>query len=532
MNLFEINDVKLIKINSDYRLGDVVFMRGYRWQDSRKKIIEEKVYRDTIGRDYLLKKRSTYDFGMLKSVIGSHIKKRNYDAPSSDELVIHIRAGDVVEHEWFLEKNYIKLIDGIREQHPIKAISIVTCFVYCFFPERDWWKYSEKKQAENIERMSDLFEKLNSRYSELRLKVVSNENIDRDLSYLYKAKHVILDKGGFSDLIINLRRHGPRATLRFNAILFKNKLSLKLIPVARLLVSKLSKNTEMVRLQEIFYPKRNKRVKLIYCSNIGIGGNFGDLLAPIILKQMIKQTLGKNQSFEVHDLSLESDKFYFNQLSYRYLHALGSSGRRLPSNCCLWGTGIIPHRITPEVLNKMKNNKWDIRAVRGPLTRDWLKKELQLDCPEVYGDPGQLIGLIPEFQYKKATVREVGIIPHFRDNVYAKEKWSVWESICVQADPYDVIDFIKSSNIICSSSLHAIIIAEQFGKETYWIGRDAPSFKAERSFKYNDYYGATGRGTDYTPFVRVEDAVKSQSFIAPQPSLDRFLEAFPVDLFE
>ncbi len=526
------HNIKLIKVNSDYRLGDVIFKRGYRWRDSRKKIIEETIYCDTIGREYLLKKRAEYDFGILKSVINSHIKERNYDIPSSSELVIHIRAGDVVEHSWFLKKNYIKLIDDILEQHPVKTISIVTCFVYCFFPERGLWQYSEEKHAENMEKMSALFDKLNQRYTELRLKVISNENIDKDLSYLYKAKHVILDEGGFSKLIIDLRRHGLRETLAFNAAIFKTKIPFKPKSVALSMIKKLSKNTVITKEEETFYPKHKKRIKLIYCSNINIGGNFGDHLAPIILKQMTKQTLGKNDLFELHDLSLKADKFHFNHSSYRYLHVLGSSGLRLPSNCCLWGTGIMPHRITNKALNKLRNNKWDIRALRGPLTRDWLKKELQLDCPEVYGDPGQLIRLIPEFQYKKVIAREVGVIPHFRDNVYAKDKWSTCESICVQADPCDVIDFIKSSNIICSSSLHAIIIAEQFGKETYWIGRDAPSFKAEKSFKYNDYYGATGRGTDHTPFLGAEDAVKSQSFIAPQSSLDRFIEAFPVDLFE
>lgn len=57
----------------------------------------------------------------------------------------------------------------------------------------------------------------------------------------------------------------------------------------------------------------------------------------------------------------------------------------------------------------------DVRAVRGPLTREFLLKK-GIACPEIYGDPTLLFPLyFPEFKKAAKSSRDYSIVPHFSD---------------------------------------------------------------------------------------------------------------------
>ena len=116
------------------------------------------------------------------------------------------------------------------------------------------------------------------------------------------------------------------------------------------------------------------RVNLEWVSN----GNLGDELAPVI-----------------YDWMLEKKGIDTNTRISKAVHLMtvGSMVGSWDFDSVIWGSGI---HIFPN-LNKLytlKNiQKLDVRAVRGPITRNALKA-CGYDCPEIYGDPAVLMPLI------------------------------------------------------------------------------------------------------------------------------------------
>lgn len=95
-------------------------------------------------------------------------------------------------------------------------------------------------------------------------------------------------------------------------------------------------------------------------------------------------------------------------------------------------------------------------------------------------------------------------------------------------DYQHVIDEIVSSEVVYTSSLHGIILAETYGVPAVFF-RGLPKFK---DFKYYDWYQSTGRmeikiAEDY------EEALNMTPL--PLPNLERLieglLESFPYDLW-
>ena len=108
------NKIETIKSNPDYRIADVIYKKGIRWNDSKKKIINEKKYFDTILYKYLnTNKKDIVDLKLLKKIIIREGTIKDFQFPKKNELVVHIRAGDVVEFDWmFLSKDYLKEINN------------------------------------------------------------------------------------------------------------------------------------------------------------------------------------------------------------------------------------------------------------------------------------------------------------------------------------------------------------------------------------------------------------------------------------
>lgn len=145
----------------------------------------------------------------------------------------------------------------------------------------------------------------------------------------------------------------------------------------------------------------------------------------------------------------------------------------------VWGTGVHPnflHTPTPRNL--------DVRAVRGPLTRTHLLDH-GTPCPEVYGDPGILLPML----YKPRSMPKSGprLLAHVRDVDALND--DVLEHIDIQAPWQSVIDEICSSEVVVSTSLHGLIVAEAYGVPAVWL-RVAGH---QGVLKYLDYYASTNR---------------------------------------
>lgn len=159
--------------------------------------------------------------------------------------------------------------------------------------------------------------------------------------------------------------------------------------------------------------------------------------------------------------------------------AVGSVMHSARAGDVVWGTGVHPnflHTPTP--------SKLDVRAVRGPLTRTHLLDH-GTPCPEVYGDPGILLPMV--YEPKSLPPSGPRLLAHVRDVDALKD--DTLASIDIQAPWQSVIDEICSSEVVVSTSLHGLIVAEAYGVPAVWL-RVAGH---QGVFKYLDYYASTER---------------------------------------
>lgn len=162
--------------------------------------------------------------------------------------------------------------------------------------------------------------------------------------------------------------------------------------------------------------------------------------------------------------------------------------------------------------------------MRGPKTRNVLKKN-NIQCPEIYGDPAILMPCIyktrnPEKRYK------ISLVTHYRQNTKVYDEVNRINMLTV--DYKNVIDAIVSSELIVSSSLHGIILAEAYGVPAVLLLDENQDI-----FKYQDYYYSTERYN-----LKVAHSLLEAIKITPMdiPNFEKMrqniLKVFPYDLWE
>ena len=241
--------------------------------------------------------------------------------------------------------------------------------------------------------------------------------------------------------------------------------------------------------------------------------NLGDYLSFVIVGWMLDR---KGISI---DMMVQKTKQF---------HSVGSNIFTGFQNATIWGSGMItePQNDLDQFFHRYPLRKLDIRAVRGPLTREAMIKYGH-KCPEVYGDPAILMPLLYQPTIEEKT-NEVLVIPQFAGEKNVRERFSDYPIVSMNTDDYKrVIDAIVSSKKVITSSLHGIILAEAYGVPAVY-------FKTlERNLKYKDYYYSTGR-YDIKLAETFEDALKMPP--PPIPNLAKMqqglLDSFPYDLWK
>lgn len=191
----------------------------------------------------------------------------------------------------------------------------------------------------------------------------------------------------------------------------------------------------------------------------------------------------------------------------------------------IWGSGVHCLSTIRQIGKQSAYRKYDIRAVRGPLTRAFLI-EGGYECPEIYGDPAILMPLIysPEKTEKKY---DVSVIRHLSKRDAPKKDGIHYIDIQTK-DHTSVINEICSSKRIISSSLHGIILAETYGVPAVFLndGMD------KELYKFLDWYYSTNRYA-----VVIANNLEEAENIQPMPLPDLqamqkgLLDTFPVDLW-
>jgi pyruvyltransferase len=235
------------------------------------------------------------------------------------------------------------------------------------------------------------------------------------------------------------------------------------------------------------------------------GVNFGDELFPLIVARILGRAPRQAHS---------------GPNVFARLLAGGSILEHARECDTVWGVG-------SRLGEGLRCRSLDVRAVRGPLTHDVVRKSMGA-CPEVFGDPAILLpALFPEWE--AAPVRgRIGFVPHHGadEKMYAGRLSSQMTLIRPDQEPSIVVKQILQCELVISSSLHGVIVAEAFEIPARWL---ADYENAEPHMKYYDYYLSTNRSPRAARSIAEAERLGGE----PLPGVahtEALLAAFPRDL--
>jgi pyruvyltransferase len=222
-------------------------------------------------------------------------------------------------------------------------------------------------------------------------------------------------------------------------------------------------------------------------------GNFGDLLGPLVVRELVSQ-LGLGPA-----------------VGARRLLAVGSILHFGRAGDVAWGCGCNA-KAGPDAVGL------DVRAVRGPRTAAGHPGAV------VGGDPALLLGgLRPDLLVDPARRSGTTVLPNLNELREVRDRR---DTVSPRWPLGRVLARIAGSSLVVGSSLHGVIVAEALG-----VPARAVRSAAEPAFKYEDYYLATGRDPDAVVAADVDEARRRGGAEPPIWDPEPLLAAFPADLW-
>lgn len=218
-----------------------------------------------------------------------------------------------------------------------------------------------------------------------------------------------------------------------------------------------------------------EKVNLIYFKDKSVNGNFGDELSKFITEKLIN-----------HD---KYELVYNNNNINTNIVCIGSYLHMAKDNSYVFGSGV---RTPNNIERGHKYNNLHVTAVRGPLTRKFLKDVKKIHVPEIYGDPALLL---PHLYTPKNILElnnKIGIVPHKSNYIKYINKIDTTKFYLINpTDKWEnVINYIFSCKYIISSSLHGLICADAYDKPNLWLDEYKLN---EGDFKFKDYFLSQNR---------------------------------------
>lgn len=205
-------------------------------------------------------------------------------------------------------------------------------------------------------------------------------------------------------------------------------------------------------------------------------------------------------------------EYFWKRLSRRPLH--------------VWGSGFMTSSAPAAWPQKLH-----VHAVRGDLSRN----KLDLDRTSVaLGDPAILLPLI--WPKSATSSHAVTVVPHFSTyrvfmDRYGQDLPKNWRVVNLLGNPQSITEMISSSEVVVSSSLHGLIVADAYGIPTIWMHPEVP-IKGD-GFKFDDYFSFRG-GAVIGPFT-FQQIIRDWSTLVPsdgrapsESQLKRLIAAFPL----
>ncbi|MEL6682925.1 MAG: polysaccharide pyruvyl transferase family protein [Pseudomonadota bacterium] len=225
------------------------------------------------------------------------------------------------------------------------------------------------------------------------------------------------------------------------------------------------------------------QVPLIYWR---VKPNFGDLLAPWLFQHLTGREvkLIKGLVNPVNLAAMVQYKWKQKPIKIPHYISIGSIMSRVKDNSIVWGTGSFGTEQFTQLSTKAR-----YCAVRGPLSRQLLRN-VGVEVPQVYGDPALLTPLF--FDAPEEKTHKIGLVL----------RWS--ETEWLQATPGDGVTLIDlgsrdvegtlhqilSCEMIITSSLHGLIIADTYGIPNAYLASDTPK---GGEFKFYDYFASVNK---------------------------------------
>ncbi|TJW12665.1 MAG: polysaccharide pyruvyl transferase family protein [Mesorhizobium sp.] len=252
-------------------------------------------------------------------------------------------------------------------------------------------------------------------------------------------------------------------------------------------------------------PFQAKTIELFYWKS-PVAVNFGDYLSSVI----------------VNKIAADADCFLDEERpAPARLLAVGSILHFARDGDVVWGSGV-----NGKVPVERHIFRWlDVRAVRGPLTRDFLTRR-GIDVPEVFGDPGILVAELLGARFPKSAERKTPVA--FVPNLHDLPKMDGWENVISPLDPWaTVVRRISQASLVISTSLHGLVVADAFGVPCTYLRLS----EEENTLKYEDYVLGVGRRRLDVTRSR-EEAVRASPMDPVSPDLARLKASFPYDLWD
>jgi pyruvyltransferase len=246
-------------------------------------------------------------------------------------------------------------------------------------------------------------------------------------------------------------------------------------------------------------------VDLFFWKPQGSRLNFGDHLARVIVTKLLA----------MHGHLLEEET-----AQSKRLFAIGSVLHFAQDGDVIWGSGVNGKVDT----DLHRFDTLDVRAVRGPLTRDFLM-ERGIAVPEIYGDPALLLPSLFPQRFAPTAQKPYVVVPNLHDLKLAQQA-GLQNIVSPMSSWNRCVAEILQGELIISSSLHGIIIAEAYGIPARYLRLS----DTENIFKYNDYVQGTGRKA-IEPAESVEEALEMGGMPPPVFDPATLLAAFPFDLW-
>jgi pyruvyltransferase len=239
------------------------------------------------------------------------------------------------------------------------------------------------------------------------------------------------------------------------------------------------------------------------------GVNFGDELGYVIVALMLAR----------------KGRTVIDQASVaKQLLAVGSILHMAKDGAVIWGSGLNGN--VPE--ENHRYSTLDVRAVRGPITRQFLAAR-GISAPAIYGDPALLLRELAADRFQLTGQHRVGIVPNMFDLPKVSEAPERFTGLRI-IDPmrsWDVVvREILGCELILASSLHGLVVADAFGIPARYLRLS----DHEPTLKYEDYFRGTGR--QLAPADSIEHAIQMGGHEPCKFDAAALMGAFPYDLWE